>query len=124
MSVTGPEGFAAAIDEILADVPAATLDEREEAARAAAERCCRDIKAKSRRDTGAYRRGWKVGVERNECAGTVEAVVYNATAPQLTHLLENGHVVANQHGTYGTVPGDHVIADAFRAAAASDGEGA
>jgi hypothetical protein len=30
----------------------------------------------------------------------------------LTHLLENGHIVRNQYGTYGRVNGDGHIKDA------------
>ena len=35
--------------------------------------------------TGKYSRGWKVKREKDG------AVVYNASQPSLTHLLENGH---------------------------------
>lgn len=41
--------------------------------------------------TGKYQRGWKVKKERDG------AIVYNASRPSLTHLLENGHDVIS-HG--------------------------
>lgn len=47
---------------------------------------------------GRYARGWGVKEEKNG------AVVYNKTNWQLTHLLENGHVIRNKKGTYGRAP--------------------
>lgn len=46
--------------------------------------------------TGRYRKGWRAEISktRGGCIGTV----YNATDYQLTHLLENGHIVKNQYG--------------------------
>ncbi|GEM04097.1 hypothetical protein HMI01_10850 [Halolactibacillus miurensis] len=46
----------------------------------------KDLKKRSPKETGSYRKGWsqkKVGNAR---------VVHNRTDYQLTHLLENGHV--------------------------------
>lgn len=50
------------------------------------------VKATSPRDTGAYRRGWKVSTERIN--GTVSVTVHN-TKYRLTHLLEDGHKTKN-----------------------------
>lgn len=44
---------------------------------------------------GRYARGWAVKVVGNTF------IVHNATDYQLTHLLENGHVIKNAKGTYG-----------------------
>lgn len=52
-----------------------------------------------------YRDGWKVKKGKK-----LDAVVYNATKPWLTHLLENGHVVRNQYGTYDPYKGKKHIA--------------
>lgn len=49
--------------------------------------------------TGDYAKGWAV-----KKTGTLSRVVYNKTDWQLTHLLENGHVIKNQFGTYGRAP--------------------
>ena len=54
----------------------------------------------SPRKTGDYAKGWKVKKERGK-DGLQTAIVHNKTNYQLTHLLENGHVVRNKKGTYG-----------------------
>lgn len=50
--------------------------------------------------TGKYAKGWQV-----KKLDKMTQVVHNATAYQLTHLLENGHVVRNAKGTYGRTNG-------------------
>lgn len=51
-----------------------------------------------------YAEGWKVGKR-----GRSDLVVHNATNYQLTHLLENGHVIRNKKGDYGrTHPIKHI----------------
>lgn len=64
------------------------------------------LKATSPRQSGRYARGWKVTVKPFHEVN--EYVVHN-TRYQLTHLLENGHVIRNQYGTYGrTRPQKHI----------------
>lgn len=41
-----------------------------------------------------YATGWRANVE-NDRIGHAKAVIYNASKPQLTHLLEHGHVTRN-----------------------------
>lgn len=54
--------------------------------------------------TGDYAKGWKAGKQRHG-----DWIVHNATDYQLTHLLENGHVIRNKKGTYGrTHPIKHI----------------
>lgn len=59
----------------------------------------------SPRKTGSYAKGWGTKKE-----GDMDVVVYNRTNYQLTHLLENGHVIRNKKGTYGRTPGRKHIA--------------
>lgn len=73
----------------------------------AGKRAVKLLKQKSKVRTGAYKKGWKADVTTDE-TGT-ECTVHNRRY-QLTHLLENGHVIKNQTGeVYGEVPGDGVI---------------
>ena len=55
--------------------------------------------------TGSYAKGWKAGKQRGG-----DYVVHNATDYQLTHLLENGHLIRNKKGTYGRTSGIKHIA--------------
>jgi len=52
--------------------------------------------------TGSYAKGWAV---KKSTKGKIRgAIVHNKTDYQLTHLLENGHVIRNGVGTYGRAP--------------------
>lgn len=62
------------------------------------------LKSSSPRKTGSYAKGWTAKKEHG--SGDIYTVtVHNKTDYQLTHLLENGHVIRNKKGTYGRVPG-------------------
>lgn len=55
-----------------------------------------------------YATGWAMNIQRGPL-GAKTVTVYNKTKPQLTHLLENGHVIANKYGQYGrTQPIKHI----------------
>ena len=55
--------------------------------------------------SGSYAKGW--GTKRQ---GDMDVVVHNRTDYQLTHLLENGHIIRNKKGTYGRTRGIKHIA--------------
>lgn len=68
----------------------------------------RNTSPKSAAHTRKYAEGW--AVKRTKTGtGIPEVTVYNKTNYQLTHLLENGHVIKNAKGTYGrTRPIKHI----------------
>lgn len=58
---------------------------------------------------GSYAAGWSA--KRLGKIGRITSmVVYNKTNYQLTHLLENGHVIRNKYGEYGRTTGKKHIA--------------
>lgn len=68
------------------------------------------LKNNSPKRTGVYARGW---TRRKDSGGRVVSyIVYNSTKPQITHLLENGHLVRNKFGTYGRTNGNGKIREA------------
>lgn len=82
----------------------------EKSARDAADICTNQLRNTSpsgRGRKGHYSSGWTV---KEESSGRIASfIVYNKKKPQLTHLLENGHVIRNKKGTYGrTKPIKHI----------------
>lgn len=77
----------------------------EDAAKEAADLTARTLRATSPKRKGKgggkYRRGWKV--KRRSSGLLTSYVVYNGSRPQLTQLLEYGHVERNQYGSWGRV---------------------
>ncbi len=105
------------------------IEDNEEAlqgnVKAAGNKAVRMLKERSRkrkRHGGSYAKGWSADV-KTEATGTT-CVVHNRQY-QLTHLLENGHAIKNQYGSYpGKVEGDHVIEGVYREVAAGFSKGA
>lgn len=83
--------------------------EVEESARKNIDRTAKESVQKLRntspKKTGSYAKGW--GTKKQ---GDMDVVVHNRTDYQLTHLLENGHVIKNKKGTYGRTHGIKHIA--------------
>lgn len=85
----------ALLDEVNEDVRKAT----ERNIQLVAKEAVQKLKNTSPMKTGSYSRGWAV-----KRISSTDAVVHNRTDYQLTHLLENGHVIKNKKGTYGRAP--------------------
>ena len=77
------------------------------------EKVARDTAKKLRqtspKESGEYAKNWAVKNDRR----SKTTIVYNkAPTYRLTHLLENGHVVRNQYGTWGRASAEPHIAPA------------
>lgn len=80
------------LDEYMDDVEETANKVINQVAKEAAQK----LKDTSPRKTGKYASGWTVKKGKK-----LNAVVYNATRPGLTHLLEESHPIRNQYGTWG-----------------------
>ena len=87
----------------------------EKAAKEAAQKTRDELKSSSPRDHGDYAKSWTATKGGKYKGAKISGyVVHNKDHYQLTHLLENGHIVRNQYGTYGRVSGKFHIAPAER----------
>ena len=84
------------LDDFSKEVRRATANSMDVVAKEAVSK----LKSTSPKKTGDYAKGW--GIKRERGSGGIPIVtVHNRTNYQLTHLLENGHVIRNAKGTYG-----------------------
>ena len=95
------ESIAVQMEKILNEYSQEVKDATESAMDITAKEAVAKLKATSPRakrgkHPGRYAKGWRVKKD-----GKMTCVVHNATDYQLTHLLENGHEIKNQFGTYG-----------------------
>lgn len=97
------------MDKILDQYSAEVKKVADEAITETAKESRRKLRSTSPRKTGHYSRGWSVKKVRGQ-NGISEVIVHNKTDYQLTHLLENGHVIRNGKGTYGRTNGIKHIA--------------
>ncbi len=92
------------LDDYSKDVKEATNDAIEKTSKESV----RKLKDTSPKKSGEYAKGWKLKKERGR-DGIATVTVHNKIY-QLTHLLENGHVIRNAKGTYGRTSGIKHIA--------------
>lgn len=66
------------------------------------------LRNSSPKRTGQYARGWTI--KRKRGSGGINTITVHNRVYQLTHLLENGHIIRNEKGTYGRTAGIKHIA--------------
>ena len=92
------------MDEILRDVNEDTVSSMKKNVQKVAKESAQKLKNTSPRKSGSYAQGWAA-----RRISDTEYIVHNKTHYQLTHLLENGHVIRDKKGTYGrTHPIKHI----------------
>lgn len=92
------------LDDVSKEVRRATANSQDKIAKEAVQK----LKNTSPKKTGEYARGW--GIKRERSSTGVPTVIVKNKVYQLTHLLENGHIVRNAKGEYGRFNGIKHIA--------------
>lgn len=103
MAKTG--SVAAQMEELLDEINRDVEDSAKKNMSTVAKESAQKLKNTSPRRSGSYAKGWSVKKQ-----GDMDVIVHNKTDYQLTHLLENGHVIRNKKGTYGRTNGIKHIA--------------
>lgn len=80
------------LDAILTDYSDDVWEEVQKISKEVADEAAKKLKSSSPKQSGQYASGWKVKTQKGP--RRISCVVYNAKKPQLTHLLEWGHVNA------------------------------
>ena len=88
------------IANILDDYSDNAVRKIEQAEKSAADLVIRELKARAPRDKG--KTGYQSSFAKKK-TGSGKSTTYTiySKIPGMTHLLENGHAIANQHGRYG-----------------------
>ena len=100
------------IKKILDEYDLEVIEDVDKAALATAKLGVKELKDKSpksnRAKGGAYAKSWGYR-KRKAPFGYTSYIIHNKKHYQLTHLLENGHLIKNQYGSYGrTRPIPHI----------------
>lgn len=82
-----------AISRELSDYTQDVTDGLKADVQAVGKACVARVKDLSPRQTGGYKKGWRLK-KAYESATDIRVTVYNKTDGQLTHLLEDGHAKA------------------------------
>ena len=97
------QSVAAQLETILNQYDEKLTNVTNDAMKSVSKESVQKLKNSSPIKTGDYAKGWGTKTQR-ERNGLNTITVHNKTNYQLTHLLENGHVVRNAKGTYGRAP--------------------
>lgn len=98
----------AQVREILDDYEKKVKDTTNNSIKNVSKEAVSKLKNTSPKKSGEYARGWTVKQERG--SGGINTVTVHNRVYQLTHLLENGHVIRNKKGEYGRTNGIEHIA--------------
>lgn len=101
----GNKSFSIQMADILKEIGANVDESIDEALKKVPKKAAAKLKNVSPKGRGKYAKGW-----RTKRIDDKTVVVYNATLPGFTHLLENGHVIKNSKGEYGRAPAHKHIA--------------
>lgn len=99
------ESVAAQMKDLLDEVNKEVKDATKHGIDTVSKESVQKLRNTSPRKSGSYSKGWAVKRE-----GEMDVIIHNRTDYQLTHLLENGHVIRNKKGTYGRTNGIKHIA--------------
>lgn len=103
-------------EELSIEIAAALAEYEDDVAEALKAECkqvaketTQELRRTSPQKTGEYAQGWKSKTEY-ESREDIRIIVYNGKKPQLSHLLEFGHVCRNgTQRVFGRVPGHEHI---------------
>lgn len=107
--MTNTNSVAIQMEKILEQYSKEVKDVTDKSIEKVSKESVRKLKDTSPKKTGDYAKGWATKKERSH-DGIYTVTVHNKTDYQLTHLLENGHVVRNKKGVYGRTNGTKHIA--------------
>ena len=118
----GIEGLEDALGQILSEYVDEVQRGTANAVSKVSRRASKALREESQRTFGSpdgkyrYAKGWRSKTQKDRMGGAT-AVVYNATAPGLTHLLERGHANRDGGRTEGRThiePVEKLVEEAFK----------
>lgn len=89
-----PDQLTEAVMSQLTEYADMTADAMKDAVDKAAKTVKKEIQAGAPKDTGAYKKSWRIKTTKNK-SHDVKKTVYSAKKYRLTHLLEHGHALRN-----------------------------